>query len=298
MANSFIIADEDDLDPFANLDEGLDNINLENNVARDRDDRLTKMTESLVGCLKTSQPDDELLDIADQLLQVLHESPDKRSIILRSHGMLPILEILGTRPHNEVVLPLLKIINLIILEDSESQESLSFLGGIPTICYFASKKFPSDIRKEAAAFVRQMYQTSTLTLQMFIGCGGINVLVEFLEEDIDAERDLVLIGVNGVFGVFELQGPTPKNDFCRIFSRSSVLYPLSLVLNRMVEEDGEVARLIVGRIVQIFLIFSQAESHVKDLVADRMILKRESLHPLGTSLRQLEHVSVVSLDHS
>ena len=62
MANSFIIADEDDLDPFANLDEGLDNINLENNVARDRDDRLTKMTESLVGCLKTSQPDDELLD--------------------------------------------------------------------------------------------------------------------------------------------------------------------------------------------------------------------------------------------
>ena len=150
-----------------------------------------------------------------------------------------------------------------------------FLGGIPTICYFASKKFPSDIRKEAAAFVRQMYQTSTLTLQMFIGCGGINVLVEFLEEDIDAERDLVLIGVNGVFGVFELQGPTPKNDFCRIFSRSSVLYPLSLVLNRMVEEDGEVARLIVGRIVQIFLIFSQAESHVKDLVADRMILKRK-----------------------
>tara|TARA_R110002003_G_scaffold46_18_gene3862 strand:+ start:6946 stop:8994 length:2049 start_codon:yes stop_codon:yes gene_type:complete len=279
MASSFVIADEDDMDPFANLEEGLDNLNLENNVARDRDDRLTKMTENLVGCLKTSQPDDVLLDIADQLIQVLYESPDKRSIILRSHGMLPILEILGTIPPNEVVLPLLKIINLIILEDAEAQESLSFLGGIPTICHFAYKKYPSDIRKEAAAFVRQMYQTSTLTLQMFIGCGGINVLVEFLEEDIDAERDLVLIGVNGVYGVFELQGPTPKNDFCRIFSRSSVLYPLSLVLNRMVEEDGEVARLIVGRIVHIFLIFSQAESHVKDLVADRMILKRKSHSP-------------------
>jgi hypothetical protein len=280
MANSFVIADEDDMDPFANLDEGLDNLNLENNVARDRDDRLTKMTEALVGDLKTSQPDNELLDIADQLLQILYESPDKRSIILRSHGMLPILEILGTDPYppNELVLPLLKIINLIILEDSESQESLSFLGGIPTICHFASKKYPSDIRHEAAAFVRQMYQTSTLTLQMFIGCGGINVLVEFLEEDIDAERDLVLIGVNGVYGVFELQGPTPKNDFCRIFSRSSVLYPLSLVLNRMVEESGEVAALIVGRIVKIFLVFSQAESHVKDLVADRMILKRKSTY--------------------
>jgi hypothetical protein len=301
MANSFVIADEDDMDPFANLDEGLDNLNLENNVARDRDDRLTKMTENLVGCLKTSQPDDVLLDIAEQLLQVLYESPDKRSVILRSHGLLPILEILGTKPPNEVVLPLLKIVNLIILEDSEAQESLSFLGGISTISDFAYKRYPSDIRKEAAAFVRQMYQTSTLTLQMFIGCGGINVLVEFLEEDIDAERDLVLIGVNGVYGVFELQGPTPKNDFCRIFSRSSVLYPLSLVLNRMVEEDGDIARAIVGRIVHIFLIFSQAESHVKDLVADRMILKRRShippftigqvLHLLDDSPSQLQAIS-------
>ena len=50
-----------------------------------------------------------------------------------------------------------------------------------------------------------MYQTSTLTLQMFISCGGLNVLVDFLEEDLETERDLVLIGVNGVWSVFELQ---------------------------------------------------------------------------------------------
>jgi hypothetical protein len=275
MSSSYILADEDEIDPFANLEEGIENINLENNVARDRDDRLAKQTESLVGCLKTSQPDDVLLDIADQLIQVLYESPDKKTIVVRSHGLLPILEILATIPPNDVVLRLLKILNMIILEDAESQESLSFLGGIPIISNFAYKRYPSEIRKEAAAFVRQMYQTSTLTLQMFIGCGGINVLVEFLEEDIDAERDLVLIGVNGVWSVFELQGPTPKNDFCRILSRSSVLYPLSLVLNRVVDETGELAELIEGRIVNIFLIFSQAESHVKDLVADRMILKRK-----------------------
>ena len=277
MSSSFMIGDEDDMDPFANLEEGIENINLENNVARDRDDRLAKLTESLVGCLKTNQPDDVLVDITDQLIQVLYESPDKKGIVVRSHGLLPILEILGTLPPNDIVFRLLRIINMIILEDSEAQESLSFLGGIPIISNFAYKKYPSEIRKEAAAFVRQMYQTSTLTLQMFIGCGGINVLVEFLEEDIDSERDLVLIGVNGVWSVFELQGPTPKNDFCRILSRSSVLYPLSLVLNRVVDETDELAELIEGRIVNIFLIFSQAESHVKDLVADRMILKREYL---------------------
>ncbi|KAF2275217.1 uncharacterized protein EI97DRAFT_475777 [Westerdykella ornata] len=304
MASSFVVVDDDEIDPFANLEEGLENINLENNVARDRDDRLAKQTENLVGCLKTSQPDDVLLDIADQLLQVLYESPDKKAIVLRSHGLLPILEILGTIPPNDVVLRLLKIVNMIILDDAESQESLSFLGGIPIICNFAYKRYPSEIRKEAAAFVRQMYQTSTLTLQMFIGCGGINVLVEFLEEDIDAERDLVLIGVNGVWSVFELQGPTPKNDFCRILSRSSVLYPLSLVLNRVVDETGELAELIEGRIVNIFLIFSQAESHVKDLVADRMILKRvlKDLRKMSpahqvTMLKFIKNLSMLSSTH-
>ncbi|KAF1955652.1 hypothetical protein CC80DRAFT_505514 [Byssothecium circinans] len=304
MSASFMIADDDDLDPFANMDEGLENINLENNVARDRDDRLVKQTESLVGCLKTSQPDEMLFDYADQLLQVLYESSDKRAIVLRSHGMLPILEILGAKPPNEVVLPLLKIINLIIHEDGDTQESLSFLGGIPTICDYASKKYTSDIRKEAAAFVRQMYSTSALTLQMFIGCGGINHLVEFLEEDIDTERDLVLIGVNGVWSVFNLQGPTPKNDFCRIFSRSSVLYPLSLVLNRVVGEKDELAQLVQGRIVSIFLIFSQAESYVKELVADRMILKRvlkdlPKMSPVHqvTMLKFIKNLSMLSSTH-
>jgi serine/threonine protein kinase len=275
MSSSFVISDDDDLDPFANMDEGLDNINLESNVVRDRHDRLVKQTEYLVDCLKSSQPGEPLLDVAEKLLEVLYESPDKRSVVLKCHGMLPILETLQNIPPPDAVLPLLKIINLIILEDADSQESLSFLGGIPIISEYASKKYPSDIRKEAAAFVRQMYTTGGLTLPIFIGCGGINVLVEFLEEDIDAERDLVLIGVNGMWNVFEYQGSAPKNDFCRIFARHSVLYPLSLVLNRMVNEKDEVSQLIQGRIVSIFLIFSQAESHVKDLVADRMILKRK-----------------------
>ena len=50
-----------------------------------------------------------------------------------------------------------------------------------------------------------MYQTSTLTLQMFVSAGGLNVLVEFLDEDYDSSQDLVLIGVNGIWNVFELQ---------------------------------------------------------------------------------------------
>lgn len=266
--------DDEEEDPFAQLEENLDEMDMETKVARDRHARLSTLVENLVSSLKTNQAEDVLEDVSDQLLQVLCESPDLKSVVVSSHGLLPILEVLDNCQRRDISLILLKIINLIIFENIEIQENFCFVGGIPVVTKFAHKKYSSEIRLEAAAFVRQMYQTSTLTLQMFISCGGLNVLVEFLEEDYEYERDLVLVGVNGVWSVFELQGSTPKNDFCRIFSRSSVLYPLSLVLNRVLDEDGEVAELVEGRIVNIFLLFSQAENHVKESIADRMVLKR------------------------
>ncbi|KAI9883943.1 MAG: hypothetical protein M1823_004287 [Watsoniomyces obsoletus] len=275
LSNNSWLGDEDDEDdPFAELEEGFDEMDLQANIARDKYARLCTQVESLVGSLKTTQSDETLADLAEQLMDILSDSPDMRSVIISAHGMLPILEILETCARRDVILRLLKVVNAIIFNDVEIQENLCFVGGIPIITKFASKKYSSEIRLEAAAFVRQMYQTSTLTLQMFVSCGGLNVLVEFLEEDYEAERDLVLIGVNGVWSVFELQGPTPKNDFCRIFSRSSVLYPLSLVLNRVLDEEGELADLCEGRIVNIFFLFSQAENHVKEMVAERMVLKR------------------------
>lgn len=71
------------------------------------------------------------------------------------------------------------------------------------------------------------------------------------------------------------QGPTPKNDFCRIFSRSKILDPLALVLHSVLDEDekDELSEAIEGRIVNIFYLFSQAENYVKESVADRQVLK-------------------------
>jgi hypothetical protein len=176
------------------------------------------------------------------------------------------------------------------LDDVELQENLCFVGGIPIITKFAARQYSNEIRLEAAAFVRQMYQTSTLTLQMFVSAGGLNVLVEFLDEDYDGARDLVLIGVNGIWNVFELQGPTPKNDFCRIFSRSKILDPLALVLHRVLDEDDEdeLTELIEGRIVNIFYLFSQAENYVKAMVADRQVLKSkcDGVLALGSRLTE------------
>ncbi|KAL4978100.1 hypothetical protein BDW66DRAFT_165175 [Aspergillus desertorum] len=272
--NSWLGDLDDEDDPFAQLEEGLDETDLEANIARDKHARLRSQVEGLVASLKTSQDEEVLGEISEQLLAVFCDFPETKNIIISAHGMLPILEILDLCRRRDITLCLLKIVNAIIYDDYEIQENLCFVGGIPIINEFAAKKYPREIRLEAAAFVQQMYQTSTLTLQMFVSAGGLNVLVEFLEDDYEDERDLVLVGVNGIWSVFELQGSTPKNDFCRILSRSSVLDPLSLVLSRVLDEEGELAEIVEGRIANIFFIFSQAENHVKEMVSERTVLHR------------------------
>ena len=282
--NSWLGDDDDEDDPFALLEEGFDETDLDANVARDKYARLCTQVEALVSSLKVSQSEETLADITDELLEVIYDSPETRSVCVSAHGMLPILEILESCKRRDIVANLLRLVNLIITDDVEIQENLCFVGGIPIITKFASRRYSSDIRLEAAAFVRQICETSTLTLQMFVSAGGLKVLVEFLEEDYEDERDLVMIGVNGVWSVFELQGPTPKNDFCRILSRSSVLDPLSLVLSRVLDETGEQAELCEGRIANIFVLFSQAESHVKELVAERTVLHRENVPKLPINM--------------
>ena len=89
-----------------------------------------------------------------------------------------------------------------------------------------------------------------------------------------------------------VKGSTPKNDFCRILSRNSVLDPLSLVLSRVLDEGGEggeFAQIVEGRIANIFYIFSQAENHVKEMVAERTVLhsKDDTTFILSRSFRSL-----------
>ncbi|TPX10773.1 uncharacterized protein E0L32_008342 [Thyridium curvatum] len=303
--NSWLGDDEDEDDPFAMMDPGWDEMDLEANIARDRHARLAEKVEELVRSLKTTEGEDTLSELSEDLLNILWENIEVKDLIISAHGLLPILEILEpctVKSRQHMILQLLKIVNAIILDDVELQENLCFVGGIPIITKFAARQYSNEIRLEAAAFVRQMYQTSTLTLQMFVSAGGLNVLVEFLDEDYDSSRDLVLIGVNGIWNVFELQGPTPKNDFCRIFSRSKILDPLALVLHKVLDEEtDELSELIEGRIVNIFYLFSQAENYVKEVVAERQVLKtvlkdlrRMSAPHQITMLKFIKNLSMLS----
>ncbi|RMZ87937.1 hypothetical protein DV736_g4835, partial [Chaetothyriales sp. CBS 134916] len=287
------------------FEEPLPEMDLESNLARDKHARLRADVESLVGQLKLLQDDDALLRISADLLHCFDVFSDTKAVIISAHGVLPILEILEDCLSMDVVFNLLLIINNLIAADLDVQQNLCFVGGIPKISKYTSKKFPKEIRRHAAGFVHHMYETSEQSLQMFVSAGGLSVLVDFLEDDYDDDRELVLTGVNGIWSVFELQGSTPKNDFCRILSRNSVLEPLSLVLNRVLDdvEDGdhEETYMCEARIASIFFIFSQAENYVKELVAERTVLhrvlknlKRMSASHQITMLKFIKNLSMLS----
>lgn len=171
------------------------------------------------------------------------------------------------------------------MDDNALQENMCFVGGIPIITKFANRKYPNDVRLEAASFVNKMCESSPLILQMFVSCGGLNVLVEFLEEDLETHSHFVNIGISGVWCVFELQGSTLKNDLCRMFSRRSLLEPLSMALHHLLRGKERNAGASVERIVAIFLRFSHSDNDVKEDIATRRVLRRllNDLHLMSTA---------------
>jgi hypothetical protein len=107
---------------------------------------------------------------------------------------------------------------------------------------------------------------------------GLKTLVELLDEDYSEQTDLVAYALNGIGSVFELQSPTSKNDFCRMFIREGLLEPLSNVLLNVMGNREEEAREMKGKIIQIVLVFSQvsqSDIHVRSALGTRSVVRRK-----------------------
>lgn len=294
--------DEDEEDPFAEIDEGFDEDDLETNVQRDKHARLCNMVNTLIDELSPAAPDFQLRDACDQLMNIMVDTPEMQDQLVSSHGMLAILEVLEGRCSRDVAIKLLQIVNLVVTADAGSLESFCLIGGIPVIMGFTSKKYASECRLEASNFIRLLCHTSVLTLQMFIACRGLKVLVELLDEDYTDQADLVEHALNGIGNVFELQSPTTKNDFCRMFIREGLLDPLSsALLNVMSAQEGAAAEMKM-KIIQILVVFcqvSQSDIHVRNALGTRKVVRRllracELLEPeyLVQMLKAVKHLSM------
>ena len=75
--------------------------------------------------------------------------------------------------------------------------------------------------------------------------------------------------LNDISSVFDLQSPTTKNGFCRMFIREGLLDPLSHALGTA---NGETKK----KVIQIFLMFSQvsqSDIHVRNALGTRKVVR-------------------------
>lgn len=98
------------------------------------------------------------------------------------------------------------------------------------------------------------------------------MLVELLDEDYSVNKQLVLNALEGVESVFNLQSPTPKNEFCRMFVREGVAEPLSTALLNIVKDNSGEAETAKRRILVLLLLFcqiGQADARIRDAFGSR-----------------------------
>lgn len=188
----------------------------------------------IVASLRPEEPEDVIVNACQKLIAFFHQRSEQKIVFVTQHGFLPLMELLEA-PRSRVVCSVLQVINHIIKDNTDFQENACLVGLIPMVMSFAVPDRPREVRMEAGYFLQQLCQSSSSTLQMFIACRGIPVLVGFLEADYAKYREMVHLAIDGMWQVFKLQRSTPRNDFCRIAAKNGILLRLVNTLHSLNE---------------------------------------------------------------
>ncbi|CAN8269387.1 unnamed protein product [Cochlearia groenlandica] len=257
----------------------------------------------LVSCLRPDESEDAIVSSCQKLVIMFRQRPEQKAVFVTQHGFLPLMDLLDI-PKSRVICAVLQLINEIIKDNTDFQENACLVGLIPVVMSFAGpeRDRSREIRKEAAYFLQQLCQSSSLTLQMFIACRGIPVLVGFLEADYAKYREMVHLAIDGMWQIFKLKRSTPRNDFCRIAAKNGILLRLINTLYSLNEAtrlastsggllsvDGQAPRARSGQLDPNNPIFSQHEtslseepSHASTSNSQRSdIHQTDALHPDG-----------------
>ncbi|XP_044488879.1 MAP3K epsilon protein kinase 1-like isoform X2 [Mangifera indica] len=198
----------------------------------------------LVASLRPEESEDAIVSSCQKLISIFHQRPEQKIIFVTQHGLLPLTELLEV-PKTRVICSVLQLINQIIKDNSDFLENACLVGLIPVVMSLAEPDRLREVRLEAAYFLQQLCESSSLTLQMFIACRGIPVLVGFLQADYAKYREMVHLAIDGIWQVFKLQRSTPINDFCRIAAKNGILLRLVNTLYSL-NESTRLASISVG----------------------------------------------------
>ncbi|EGG21702.1 putative protein serine/threonine kinase [Cavenderia fasciculata] len=315
--------DDEDDDPFNEAFDDFDeDFDLDKNLMKDNYARMSEEILKLMSQLQIDQSEQVISSACDQLITIFKENPDQKSHLIRRHGVIPIMEMLEVS-NSHVLCSILKVVNQIIDNNMEIQENLCLVGGIPSIMKFAGREYDANIRLETASFVSKMCSTSTLTLQMFIACKGLPILVDFLATPYQQSKRLVCLALDAIVNVFELQSPTPKNDFCRLFSKVGLMRQLPVVLGEVLINPPSGSDSInqnsgsqhnsqhnsinstnnyPDKIINLLILFSSADSVVRRAmscveVIEGLLATLDKLLP-DQLVKVLKSIKQLSMDHN
>eukprot|EP01132_Coremiostelium_polycephalum_P005665 gene5665-7051_t len=294
--------DDEDEDPFdfEDFDEDFD---LDKNLLKDNYARMSEEILKLMNLLQPDQSEEVISGTCEQLITLFKENPEQKSLLIRRHGVIPIMEMLEvSNIGSNVLCSILKVVNQIIENNMEIQENLCLVGGIPAIMKFSGREYSDSVRLETASFVSKMCSTSTLTLQMFIACKGLPILVDFLSSSYSESKKLIWLAIDAIVNVFELQSPTPKNDFCRLFAKCGLLKMLPVVLKESLADVDMASKDYPDRLINLLIMFSSADSVVRKTMSSvetiRVILETLEDLPSEQLVKVLKSIRQISMDHN
>ncbi|XP_021679465.2 MAP3K epsilon protein kinase 1 isoform X2 [Hevea brasiliensis] len=260
----------------------------------------------LVGSLRPEESEDVIASACQKLIAIFHQRPEQKIVFITQHGLLPLMELLEV-PKTRVICSVLQLVNQIVKDNTDFLENACLVGLIPVVMSFAGPDRPREVRMQAAYFLQQLCQSSHLTLQMFIVCRGIPVLVGFLEADYAKYREMVHLAIDGMWQVFKLQRSTPRNDFCRIAAKNGILLRLINTLYSLNEAtrlasisvgtgfplDGSVQRPRSGPLDLNHPIFIQSEASLSASEQPEVLKARHGVmeHPMSTGTQEPSRAS-------
>ena len=81
------------------------------------------------------------------------------------------------QPDTGLLAAAMQLLNSVVADDTPVLESLCLVGIVPIVTRLAAPAHSAALRGLAATFVERLCSTSAHTVQMFVACGGLPVLV-------------------------------------------------------------------------------------------------------------------------
>lgn len=265
----------DDADPFASFEASYDSTELK---ARGILAAKQSELEDLVKKLSPKLSEQELASLSGRIVGTLRDYPDTAKAIVATQGWLTVLEILEKTTNGDRTLDrdLLEIMRITVSTHPDVVRNLCVVDGLRTLGKFVSKRYAREYRHEVSLVCESICGTDD-GVALFATSGSMPILAQLLDDDFAANRELVLRGVGCLWRVFEYFGiSSERNVVCRRLSRDGlhdVLVQTLLSLAWADEGPNSDARAGADQVAKVLLCFSQADTHVKELVATRPVFR-------------------------